>query len=158
MYIGIGYDTHRFVEGRKLILGGVEVSYERGLYGHSDADVLTHAICDALLGASGLGDIGRHFPDTSDEFKGISSLILLKRVMDLIEEKEFRIQNLDSIIIAEKPKLISFFDQMKNNYSDILKIGIDQINIKGTTTEGLGYEGRSEGISAQAVVLLTKKK
>ena len=157
MYIGIGYDTHRLVADRKLILGGVEVPYDKGLLGHSDADVLTHAICDAILGAAGLGDIGQHFPDTSDEFKGISSLILLEKVMEMIENEGFSVKNVDSIIIAEKPKLSPFFLEMRKNYSKILKIEYTKINVKGTTTEGLGFEGRSEGISAQAVVLLKKK-
>ena len=158
MYVGIGYDAHRFASNRKLILGGVEVPFENGLSGHSDADVLTHALCDALLGAAGFDDIGHHFPDTSEEFMGISSLLLLKKVMVMLEGGNFSVKNIDSIIIAEKPKLSSYFNEMRENFSRILKIGVDRIVIKGTTTEGMGFEGRLEGISARVVVLIEKKR
>ena len=154
MFIGIGYDTHRFVKDRKLIMGGIEIPFERGLSGHSDADVLTHAICDAILGAAGLEDIGHHFPNTSDEFKNISSLILLENVMKMLNEKKFIVINIDSVIIAEKPKFFPFINKMKKNYSKILKIGEGKIGIKGTTTEGLGFEGQGLGISAQAIALI----
>lgn len=154
MRIGNGYDVHRLTEGRDLILGGVKIPYEKGLLGHSDADVLLHAIMDALLGAAGLGDIGRHFPDTDPEYKGISSLMLLKRVGKLLQEKVFFIGNIDATIIAQKPKLAPYLEEMKKNIAEVLHIAEDQINIKATTEEGLGFTGALEGISAQAVVLL----
>jgi len=157
MFIGIGFDAHRFDDKRKLVLGGVEIPFEKGLAGHSDADVLTHAICDALLGAAGLEDMGQCFPDTSEEFKDISSLFLLEKVMEKLEKKDYVVVNLDSIIIAQRPKLFPFFNLMKENYSRILKIKDVRIGIKATTTEGLGFEGRMEGISAQAIVLLDKR-
>ncbi len=156
MRIGSGYDVHKLVEGRKLILGGVEIQHHKGLLGHSDADVLIHAIMDALLGACALGDIGRHFPDTSDEFKGISSIILLKRVLDLIQNKGYCIMNIDATIVAQKPKLAPHIDLMRKNIAEALNTDIDNINIKATTEEKLGFTGREEGISAQAVCLLEK--
>lgn len=154
MRIGNGYDVHRLTEGRDLILGGVKIPYEKGLLGHSDADVLLHAIMDALLGAAGLGDIGRHFPDTDLEYKGISSLMLLERVGKLLQEKVFFIGNIDATIIAQKPKLAPYLEEMKKNIAEVLHITEDQVNIKATTEEGLGFTGALEGISAQAVVLL----
>jgi len=154
MRIGIGYDVHKLVKGRKLILGGVEIEHEYGLLGHSDADVLIHAIMDALLGAAGLGDIGRHFPDTDDTFKGISSLKLLKMVNDKLMDKGYEINNIDSVIIAQKPKLKKYIEMMEENIAKILKININDINIKATTTEKLGFNGREEGISCEAVVLI----
>jgi len=154
MRIGQGYDVHAFAENRKLILGGVEVPYEKGLAGHSDADVLIHACCDAILGAAALGDIGKHFPDTSADFKNIDSRILLRHVAELIVDKGYSIGNLDATIIAEKPKLAPFIEDMRKNLSSDLNVELDQINVKATTTEKLGFEGRKEGIAAQAVVLL----
>lgn len=154
MRIGQGYDVHAFADDRKLILGGVEVPYEKGLAGHSDADVLIHACCDAILGAAALGDIGKHFPDTSADFKNIDSRILLRHVANLISEKDYRIGNLDATIIAQQPKLLPFIDGMRNNIAADLGLMLDQVNIKATTTEKLGFEGRKEGIAAQAIVLL----
>lgn len=155
MRIGTGYDVHRLVEGRKLILGGVEIPYERGLLGHSDADVIVHAIMDALLGALALGDIGKHFPDTDPAYEGASSIGLLKHVGRMIEEKNYVIENIDSTIIAQKPKLLPYMEQMRKNVADALQIDIDRVNIKATTEEHLGFTGRGEGISAQAVALLS---
>ena len=155
MRIGMGYDVHRLVEGRKLILGGVEIPYEKGLLGHSDADVLLHAIMDALLGAAALGDIGKLFPDTDDAYKGISSLELLKRVGRELEEHFFLIENIDATIIAQAPKMRPFIEKMRENIADALGIEISQVSVKATTEEGLGFTGRGEGISAQAVCLLT---
>ena len=152
MKVGIGYDVHRLVEGRRLILGGVEVPFERGLLGHSDGDVLLHAICDALLGAAGKGDIGQHFPDTSPEYKDISSLVLLEKVKGLI--KEYRVNSIDSIVIAQEPKLAPYLSKMKENITQVLKIDKSKINIKATTTEKLGSIGRGEGIAAYAMVSL----
>jgi len=152
--IGTGYDVHRLVEGRKLILGGVEIPFEKGLLGHSDADVLLHAVCDALLGAAALGDIGQHFPDTASEYKDIDSLILLRQVRQLLQIKGFSIVNIDSTIVAQQPKLAGFIPAMAANIAATLGIGVEQVGIKATTTEGLGFEGRGEGISAQAVVLI----
>ena len=155
MKVGIGYDVHRLVEGRRLILGGVEIPFEKGLLGHSDGDVLLHAICDALLGAAGKGDIGRHFPDTNPEYKDISSLVLLEKVKGLI--KEYRINNIDSIIVAQEPKLAPYLEKMKENIAGVLKIDKDKINIKATTTEKLGSIGRGEGIAAYAMVSLEEE-
>ncbi len=152
MRVGIGYDVHRLVEERKLILGGIDIPYEKGLLGHSDADVLLHAIMDALLGAAGMGDIGKHFPDTSDAFKGISSLELLKEVNFLIHEKGYLVNNIDATIVAQKPKLASFIPDMELKIAEVLDIQDDRVNIKATTTEKLGFEGRGEGISSQAIV------
>lgn len=154
MRIGTGYDVHRLVENRKLVLGGVGIPFEQGLLGHSDADVLLHAICDALLGAAALGDIGRHFPDTSDEYKDIDSLILLKRVGLLLKQSAYTIVNIDSTIIAQRPKLAPYINDMAANIARVLAINPEQVNVKATTTEGLGWEGRAEGIAAQAVVLI----
>lgn len=154
MRIGNGYDVHAFAEGRKLILGGAIIPHTKGLLGHSDADVLVHAVMDALLGAAALGDIGQHFPDSSDEFKGISSLLLLKRVKGLLEEKGYQIENIDSIVVAQKPKIAKFIPDMRKNIADCLDIDIEKVNVKATTTEKLGFEGKEEGISSYAVCLL----
>jgi len=154
--VGNGYDVHRLVEGRKLILGGVDVPHSMGLDGHSDADALVHALCDALLGALGAGDIGKYFPDTDPKWKGISSLHLLKEVMRMCREKGFELANADSVIVAQKPKLAPYISEMKKNIASILDVEADQINIKATTTERLGFAGREEGISAYAVALLVK--
>lgn len=155
MRVGMGYDVHKLVEGRELILGGVNIPYEKGLLGHSDADVLVHAIMDALLGAAALGDIGLHFPDTSDEFKGISSMILLKKTGELLEENMFFIENIDATIIAQKPKMRPYIDSMRENVAKVLGIDISQVNIKATTEEGLGFTGTGEGISSQAICMLS---
>ena len=152
--VGIGYDVHALEPGYDLIIGGVKIPHEKGLKGHSDADVLVHAICDALLGALSLGDIGQHFPDTDPQFKGISSLKLLSRVSELIREKGYAVVNVDSVVVAQRPKLAPFINQMKKNISSVLGILPSQVSVKATTTERLGFEGREEGISAQAVVLL----
>ncbi|MBR5801078.1 MAG: 2-C-methyl-D-erythritol 2,4-cyclodiphosphate synthase [Lachnospiraceae bacterium] len=155
MRIGMGYDVHRLTEGRKLIMGGVEIPYEKGLLGHSDADVLLHAIMDALLGAAALGDIGKHFPDTDPAYKGISSLKLLGEVGRLLEENCFYIENIDATIIAQAPKMRPHIDTMRANIAAELGIMIEQVNVKATTEEGLGFTGSGEGISAQAICLLT---
>jgi len=154
MRIGIGYDVHQFEAGRKLVLGGVEIDFPRGLAGHSDADVLIHAVMDAILGACGLGDIGMHFPDNDMRYKNISSLKLLERVRKKMEEKSFGIVNIDSILIMQRPKVFKYFSVMKKNIAKVLKIDEAKINIKATTTEGLGFCGREEGIAAQCVALL----
>ena len=154
MRIGHGYDVHKLSKGRKLILGGVEVPYNAGLLGHSDADVLVHAIMDALLGAAGLGDIGKHFPDTDPKYKNISSLKLLEHVCRLLKEKNYEIENIDATIIAQSPKLSSYIDKMKSNISSVCSIDLEQINIKATTEEGLGFTGENRGISAHAVCLI----
>ena len=155
MRIGMGYDVHRLVEGRKLIMGGVEIPYEKGLLGHSDADVLLHAIMDALLGAAALGDIGKHFPDTDPAYKGISSIKLLKYVGELLEKNLFLIENIDATIIAQAPKMRPHIDAMRQNIADALGIELSQVNVKATTEEGLGFTGSGEGISSQAICLLT---
>ena len=155
MRIGMGYDVHKLTEGRKLIIGGVEIPYEKGLLGHSDADVLLHAIMDALLGAAALGDIGKHFPDTDPAYKGISSLKLLEHVGALLEEHYFLIENIDATIIAQAPKMRPFIDMMRKNIADTLHIDLSQVNVKATTEEGLGFTGSGEGISSQAICLLT---
>jgi 2-C-methyl-D-erythritol 2,4-cyclodiphosphate synthase len=152
MRVGIGYDVHKLVTDRKLILGGVEIPYEKGLLGHSDADVLTHAIMDALLGAAGLGDIGRHFPDTDPAFAGADSLVLLKQVHHLVAERGYQPNNVDAVIIAQRPKLAEYMDSMQKNIASALEMPADRVNIKATTTETLGFEGRGEGIAVQAVV------
>jgi len=154
---GIGFDAHALAEGRPLVIGGVNIPHSRGLLGHSDADVLVHAVMDAILGALALGDIGEHFPDTEDEFEGANSLELLSRVQKMIEDKGYCCENLDSIIIAEKPKLKSYIGEMRENLASVLKINIDQLSIKATTTEHMGFTGREEGIAAQAIVLLKSK-
>lgn len=151
MRVGNGYDVHRLVEGRKLIVGGVDIPHERGLLGHSDADVLLHAICDALLGAAGLGDIGRHFPDTDARYKGISSLSLLASVAGLLQERGFQVNNIDAVIVAERPKMAPHIPAMAGNIASALKADPSLVNIKATTTEGLGFSGRGEGIAAYAV-------
>lgn len=155
MRIGMGYDVHRLVEGRALILGGVEIPYEKGLLGHSDADVLLHAIMDALLGAAALGDIGKHFPDTDPAYKGISSVKLLTHVGRLLEENLFFIENIDATIIAQAPKMRPYIDTMRKNIAKALGIAIEQVSVKATTEEGLGFTGSGEGISSQAICLLT---
>ena len=154
MRIGIGYDVHRLVEGRKLIIGGVEIPCEKGLLGHSDADVLVHAVMDSILGALGLGDIGKHFPDDDIQYKDISSLVLLERVYNIMSQSNYRIGNIDGVIIAEEPKMAPYIEDMKKNMAKILRIPLSRINIKATTTEKLGFEGRGEGIGAQSVCLL----
>ena len=156
MRVGIGYDVHNLVEGRKLILGGVEIPYSKGLLGHSDADVLIHAIMDALLGALSLGDIGKHFPDNDNSYKGISSVLLLEKVNELTKDKGFVISNIDSVIIAQSPKLAPYIEQMRIIIAKALCTNIDDISVKATTTERLGFEGNGEGISAQAICLLEK--
>ena len=155
MRIGQGYDVHRLVEGRKLILGGVEIPYEKGLLGHSDADVLLHAVMDALLGAAALGDIGQHFPDSDERYKGISSVELLKEVGKILQENGYLIENIDSTVIAQRPKLLPYRPQMAKNIADALGIEPDQVSVKATTEEGLGFTGAGEGISAQAIALLS---
>ena len=155
MRIGMGYDVHKLTEGRKLIIGGVEIPHEKGLLGHSDADVLLHAIMDALLGAAALGDIGKHFPDTDMTYKGISSLKLLAHVGNLLEENCFLIENIDATIIAQAPKMRPHIDKMRENIAAALGLELMQVSVKATTEEGLGFTGRGEGIAAQAVCLLT---
>ena len=152
--IGNGYDVHRLVEGRKLILGGVEIPYSKGLEGHSDADALLHALCDALLGACGLGDLGHHFPDTDDQWKDISSLTLLEKVKAVVTDKGYKVVNADATIVAQKPKLASHIPKMRKHIADILGVELERINVKATTTENLGFAGRGEGVAAYAVVLL----
>ena len=154
MRIGTGYDVHKLIEGRDLILGGVTIPYEKGLLGHSDADVLVHAIMDALLGAAALGDIGKHFPDNEETYKGMSSLVLLQKVKELLESKLYLIENIDATLIAQKPKLASYLPEMVHNISKVLGIEEDRINIKATTEEGLGFTGAGLGIAANAVCLI----
>lgn len=155
MRIGMGYDVHRLTENRELIIGGVKIPYEKGLLGHSDADVLVHAIMDALLGAAALGDIGKHFPDTDETYKGISSINLLKHVGRLLEEGCYLIENIDATIIAQAPKMRPYIDSMRENIAKALGIDTAQVNVKATTEEGLGFTGKGEGISSQAICLLT---
>jgi 2-C-methyl-D-erythritol 2,4-cyclodiphosphate synthase len=157
MRIGMGHDVHRLVEGRKFIMGGVEIPYEKGLLGHSDADVLLHAVMDALLGAAALGDIGKHFPDTDEKYKGISSLQLLKHVSLLLEEKEYSIINIDATIVAQRPKMRPYIDQMRKNIASVVGIDVDRVNVKATTEEGLGFTGEGLGISADAICLIENK-
>ena len=157
MRIGIGYDVHKLTENRKLILGGIEIPHSKGLDGHSDADVLVHAIIDSIIGALALGDIGKHFPDTDAEYKNIFSMDLLKRVNDTMKDKGYKIGNIDAVIAAQKPKLAPFIDQMRSSVASTLETDIGNVNIKATTTEKLGFEGREEGISAQAVCILLKR-
>ncbi len=154
MRIGQGYDVHRLIEGRDCIICGVKIPYEKGLLGHSDADVALHALSDALLGAAALGDIGKHFPDTDEQYKGADSRVLLRAVVKKIEDKGYKIENVDITIIAQKPKMAPYIEQMRKNVADDLCINIDAVNVKATTTEKLGFEGRGEGISSTAVVLL----
>ena len=155
MRIGTGYDVHRLGEGLPLWLGGVSVPHSHGLIGHSDADVLLHAVCDALLGAAAMGDIGKHFPDTDPQYKGISSLKLLAHVGHLLQEKGYHVENIDSTVAAQRPKLAPYIQQMRQNIADTLGIDVDCVSVKATTTEHLGFEGHEEGISAQAVVLIS---
>ena len=157
MRIGLGYDVHKLVEGRPLIIGGVNIPHEKGLLGHSDADVLIHAIMDGMLGALALGDIGKHFPDTDEEYKGADSMKLLKCVNDLINEKGYVVNNIDSIIIAQAPKMAPHIQSMRKNIADVLNTSIDNISVKATTEEGLGFTGTKQGISAQSICLLNKK-
>ena len=154
MRIGQGYDVHAFTNGRPLILGGVQIPHDKGLAGHSDADVLLHACCDALLGAAALGDIGKHYPDTSSDFKNIDSRILLRHTWGLVSAEGYSLANLDATIIAQKPRLAPFIETMRQNIAADLSVELNQINVKATTTEKLGFEGREEGIAAQAIVLL----
>lgn len=158
MRIGHGYDVHRLVEGRPLILGGVQVSYERGLLGHSDADVLTHAVMDALIGALGLGDIGRHFPDTDEKYRGADSLALLEHVIELVRREGYTIGNIDATIIAQQPKLAPYIEEMKQNLARVMGACPSAVNIKATTEEGLGFSGAGDGMAAHAVVILVKEK
>ena len=157
MRIGLGYYVHKLVEGRPLIMGGVNIPHEKGLLGHSDADVLIHAIMDGMLGALALGDIGKHFPDTDEEYKGADSMKLLKCVNDLINEKGYVVNNIDSIIIAQAPKMAPHIQSMRKNIADVLNTSIDNISVKATTEEGLGFTGTKQGISAQSICLLNKK-
>ena len=156
MRVGMGYDVHKLTEGRDLIIGGVKIPYEKGLLGHSDADVLLHAVMDALLGAAALGDIGLHFPDTDETYKGASSLKLLERVGELLDEHLYVIENIDATIIAQRPKMRPHIDAMRENIARTLVIDVDQVNIKATTEEGVGFTGSGEGISAQAVCCIEK--
>ena len=156
MRVGIGYDVHKFAEDRKLILGGVEIPYEKGLLGHSDADVLLHAIMDALLGAAGLGDIGKHFPDTDEKYKGISSIKLFKHVINLLNENGYQVVNISAVVMAQRPKLAPFIEKMNENIAKEANISLNRVNVAATTTEKLGFVGRGEGISAQATVTLMK--
>jgi len=154
MRVGFGYDVHAFVKGRPLFLGGIEIPYLFGLQGHSDADVLLHAICDALIGAIGEGDIGKHFPDTDPQYRDIRSTILLKRVINKIKEKGFHLVNIDATLVAQRPKLSEFISRMVKQIADVLEIEPGRVNVKATTTEGLGFAGRGEGIGAYAVALV----
>ncbi|OEH86303.1 2-C-methyl-D-erythritol 2,4-cyclodiphosphate synthase [Desulfuribacillus stibiiarsenatis] len=156
MKVGIGFDVHQFAENRKLIMGGVEIAYESGLLGHSDADVLVHAIMDAILGALGKGDIGKHFPDTDEKYRGISSILLLEHVWQLVKDEGYTMGNLDCIIIAQKPKMSPHIESMREMLAKSCGCAVQQINVKATTTEQLGFTGREEGIAAQAIVLLQK--
>ena len=154
MRIGHGYDVHRLVEGRKLILGGVEIPFEKGLLGHSDADVLLHALSDALLGAAALGDIGQHFPDTDERYRGADSTVLLRRVAALLRERGYEVGNVDCTVLAQRPKLAGFIPQMRENIASALNIPADRVSVKATTEEGLGFTGSGEGIAAHAVALI----
>lgn len=158
MRVGLGYDVHRLVEGRDLILGGVKIPYEKGLLGHSDADVLLHALTDALLGAAALGDIGRHFPDTDERYRGISSLILLEKAYTLVKERGYSLGNADMVLILQKPKLKEYIPSMEENIAGALSCEKERISVKATTEEGLGFTGQGEGVSAKAIVLLEKRK
>lgn len=158
MRIGTGYDVHELVEGRKLVLGGIEIPFEKGLLGHSDADVLIHAIMDSILGALALGDIGLLFPDTDMKYKDIDSKILLKKVVEVMKENNFQIGNVDVVVMAQRPKLRPYIDEMRNVISEILLTDVKNVSIKATTTEKLGFVGREEGIAAQAVVILEERK
>ena len=155
--VGIGYDIHRLADGRRLILGGVEIPFEKGLMGHSDADVLTHAICDALLGAAALGDIGTHFPDSEPQFAGVSSLDLLGRVVELVDEAGFLVANIDSVILAERPRMAPYIQTMRERLAAVLSIEVSQISVKAKTGEGLESVGRGEAMAAQVIALLGKR-
>ena len=155
--VGMGYDVHKLAEGRKLIIGGVEIPHTLGLLGHSDADVLLHAISDALLGAAALGDIGKHFPDTDPKFEGADSRVLLRHVVKLVNDKGYAIENVDATIVAQKPKLAPFIEKMRENIASDLQVDLDMVNVKATTEERLGFTGREEGISAYGVCSLNKK-
>lgn len=155
--IGHGYDVHAFSDNRKCIIGGVEIPYEKGLLGHSDADVLLHAISDSLLGAAALGDIGKHFPDTDPQYKGANSLMLLERVVNLINSKGYTVNNIDATVIAQAPKMAPYIRQMRQNIADALKVDVDFVNVKATTEEKLGFTGRKEGISAHCLCLIESK-
>ncbi|MCI1722934.1 MAG: 2-C-methyl-D-erythritol 2,4-cyclodiphosphate synthase [Lachnospiraceae bacterium] len=157
MRIGSGYDAHRLTEGRDLVLGGVKIPYEKGLLGHSDADVLLHAVMDALLGAAALGDIGLHFPDSDDAYKGISSMTLLEKTMEILEDKGYRIVNVDATVIAQAPKLRPYIDRMRENIAAALKMKTEDVSVKATTEEGMGFTGTGEGIAASAVCLIEGK-
>lgn len=154
--VGIGFDAHRFSRGRKLVLGGVEIPFELGLEGHSDADVLTHAICDAILGAIGENDIGSHFPDSDPRYRGVSSLVLLEQVRALSNSRDFKIENIDSTVVCERPKLSAYISQMKKKLSSVIQVSEDSLGIKATTTDSMGFTGRGEGIAAYAVALVKK--
>ena len=154
MRIGHGYDVHRFAAARELVLGGVHIDYEKGLLGHSDADVLCHAISDALLGAAALGDIGVHFPDTDAQYKNISSILLLSHVAELISKSNMHIENIDATLVLQRPKVAAYISEMRQNIAKAVNIAVDRVSVKATTTEGLGFTGRSEGVGAHAVVLL----
>ncbi|MCR5177917.1 MAG: 2-C-methyl-D-erythritol 2,4-cyclodiphosphate synthase [Lachnospiraceae bacterium] len=156
MRIGTGYDVHKLVESRKLILGGAEIPYEKGLLGHSDADVLAHAVMDAILGAAALGDIGKHFPDTDEAYRGASSLVLMERVRDILAEAGYRVENIDSTVIAQRPKLAAYIETMRENMARALGLDADQVSVKATTEEGLGFTGSGEGIAAQAIALISR--
>jgi 2-C-methyl-D-erythritol 2,4-cyclodiphosphate synthase len=158
MRVGMGYDVHKLVEGRKCIIGGVDIPHETGLLGHSDADVLLHAIMDALLGAAALGDIGKHFPDTDPKYKGADSLQLLKYVGELLDENRYVISNIDATIIAQAPKMLPHIQKMRENIANALEIDVNQVNVKATTEEGLGFTGKKEGISSQAICLIEEMK
>ena len=154
MRVGLGYDVHRLVEGRRLILGGVHIPFPKGLLGHSDADVLSHAVCDALLGAAGLGDMGEHFPDTDDQYKGMDSLILLKRCNSFVKAEGYELINMDTTIMAQAPKLLPYRSEIRQNLAAALDTSIGRVSVKATTTEGLGFVGREEGIAAMCVALI----
>lgn len=158
MKIGIGYDVHKLVKGRKLIIGGVNIPFEKGLLGHSDADVLIHAIMDSILGALGAGDIGKHFPDTDEQYKDISSLVLLERVYNIMKKEKYEIGNIDSIIVAQRPKMAPYIEEMKKNIAYILNTDTSNINIKATTTENLGFVGKEKGIASYSVCILKALK
>lgn len=157
MRIGHGYDVHRFAEGRRLVIGGAEIPFERGLLGHSDADVLLHSVCDALLGAAALGDIGKHFPDTDERFKGIDSMLLLRKTAELLAEKGFSVVNIDATVIAQSPKMSPYICDMRKNIAKCVGAETDCVNVKATTEEGLGFTGNGEGIAAHAVCLITER-
>lgn len=158
MRIGYGYDVHRFIDGGPLILGGVDIPFDKSLSGHSDADVLLHAITDALLGACALGDLGKHYPDTSEDYQDIDSRVLLRDALGLIEERGYSVGNVDATVVAEKPKLASYITEMRQVIARDLRVDVDKVSVKATTSEGIGFEGRAEGISARAVVLLVENE